>query len=835
MAPSVEKPETWAEFGHLNQEFTQMLENGVKPRFSQDNKLSSLPETRKRYHAVFEGDADAARKEAGSDVIEEEILFPVRDGSKIRALLYRPREAPADGSPLVIMIHGGGFILGNAEMETPPCIAAVKAFSCVAVSIEYRLSPEVKFPVAYEDCWDGLKWFSKNAESYGANLKKGFVLGGTSAGGHISVPLSHRARDEGLTPPLTGIYLSVTPSIVPQALTEKYKPFYRSREALKDGVTLTSKSIDLYDIAVEPDFTSPLWSPLLWPTGHANMPPTFFQVCGSDILRDEALIYERELRLEHGTKTKVIISNKATFETIEIVNTMGNIRDMDIVTHMTWPLLWVAIYCSIGGIGFGIDFGYWSGMLGMKQFKHDFGVYDPQADAYYLPSSWKSAGSGPPIAGLAIGSLISGLIGNRLGRISTFRISSYISIVGIVIQSASIGSYWQLTVGRIINSLALGIVANAVPAYLAEVSPLSIRGTLVNCYQFAIGVGAVLVNTATWGMQARSDQWAYRLVMIIQIVQPIFFVLGSFFIPESPRWLLGKGHQERAISALQTLQSGTPRELIEREAGLIAAAEEENRANFNNSWKECFIGSNLRRTLIATGVQCFKQAQGDSFMSSYSVLFFQSLGVQDVYKIMILFLLTMALSSGFGFYIPDRFGRRPILISTAALMGVCMYIVAGLKGFSLAESASATKGATAALFIWEFAMSVGWSSCVWIVTAEVPSLQLREKTMTIATFSGFCVSILITFVNPFIQDEGYGNLGACVGFLYGGFSFVAAIWAYLTLPETAFRTLEELDELFQADIPTRQFRKFISTGIGAQIAEVEAATRQSKLTDNKLD
>ena len=148
---------------------------------------------------------------------------------------------------------------------------------------------------------------SKNAASLGADLTKGFVLGGTSAGGHISIPLSHRARDEGLSPPLTGVYLGVTPSLPPQALTPKYAPFYRSREALKDGLTLTSKSTALYDVAVEPDFASPLWSPQLWSTGHANLPPTFFQICGADMLRDEALIYERELRLEHGTKTRVIV------------------------------------------------------------------------------------------------------------------------------------------------------------------------------------------------------------------------------------------------------------------------------------------------------------------------------------------------------------------------------------------------------------------------------------------------------------------------------------------------------------------------------------------------
>jgi acetyl esterase/lipase len=82
---------------------------------------------------------------------------------------------------------------------------------------------------------------------------------------------------------------------------------YNSREALKDGYTLTSKSIALYDEELKPDFHSPLWSPLIWPGGHGNTPRTAFQVCGADLFRDEALIYERELRVKNGIDTRIVV------------------------------------------------------------------------------------------------------------------------------------------------------------------------------------------------------------------------------------------------------------------------------------------------------------------------------------------------------------------------------------------------------------------------------------------------------------------------------------------------------------------------------------------------
>uniref|UniRef100_A0A8H7K6Z7 Alpha/beta hydrolase fold-3 domain-containing protein n=1 Tax=Bionectria ochroleuca TaxID=29856 RepID=A0A8H7K6Z7_BIOOC len=292
---SIDDPDTWHLAANTDKELEELLSSGQKPRFSSDGQDQSLTEKRAKYNALFKEDADKIRRQFSVEISEKEIKIPVRDGARVRALVYSPQDVnPDDGRPLVVLIHGGGFILGSAEMEMPTCVAAVREYGCVAVSLEHRLSPEVKFPVAYNDCWDALVWILSHASEFNADPNRGLIFGGTSAGSHISIPLAHKARDEGLKPPISGLFHS-------------YRPLYRSRESLKDGMTLTSKSTAVYDIAVEPDFNSPLWSPLLWPTGHKNLPPTFFQICGADLLRDEALIYERELRLENGVKTRTIV------------------------------------------------------------------------------------------------------------------------------------------------------------------------------------------------------------------------------------------------------------------------------------------------------------------------------------------------------------------------------------------------------------------------------------------------------------------------------------------------------------------------------------------------
>ncbi|KAJ9136745.1 hypothetical protein NKR23_g9608 [Pleurostoma richardsiae] len=93
----------------------------------------------------------------------------------------------------------------------------------------------------------------------------------------------------------------------------------------------------------------------------------------------------------------------------------------------------------------------------------------------------------------------------------------------------------------------------------------------------------------------------------------------------------------------------------------------------------------------------------------------------------------------------------------------------------------------------------------------------------IGTFIGLCVSVLITFVNPYMQNEGYGGLKGRVGFIYGSFSFLAVMWCFFLLPETGKRSLEELDDLFYSKVPAWKFSSYQTSGFGAQLAGVEAA------------
>ncbi|KAI1392923.1 putative lipase/esterase [Hypoxylon trugodes] len=250
-------------------------------------------------------------------VSEEDRKIPVRDGSEIIVRIYRPVTKPAQGSPLIVMYHEGGFSMGDLSDEETNCRLFSRDLGAVCVNVDYRLAPEYPFPTWIEDSWDALKWAAQNATSLGADPSLGFIIGGGSAGGNIAAVLAHIARDEKLSPPLTGQYLCV-PTIMgvtpPNLISPSYRAEYLSHPDVTTNVDPVLKMTSAAEFALhmhgnlKASWTDPRLVPFLYgglEGGHRDLPPAYFQLCGIDPLRDEGLIYERVLREEAGVKTRL--------------------------------------------------------------------------------------------------------------------------------------------------------------------------------------------------------------------------------------------------------------------------------------------------------------------------------------------------------------------------------------------------------------------------------------------------------------------------------------------------------------------------------------------------
>ncbi|KAL3442723.1 general substrate transporter [Aspergillus insuetus] len=318
--------------------------------------------------------------------------------------------------------------------------------------------------------------------------------------------------------------------------------------------------------------------------------------------------------------------------------------------------------------------------------------------------------------------------------------------------------------------------------------------------------------------RTRQDQWQYLTVILCQLIVPLGYITFYVFLPESPRYLVYRGRYDEAEAVLRSL-SNHP-ETIPQEVELLKAQDLEQRELHRaTSLLDCFRGTNLRRTVIAMGVQILQQAQGVSFIQNFIVTFMQQLGFPDPLRSNLIVTGCSFAVHIITFLTFDKIGRRPSLLIGALLMAGTMLGTGGATTTGTAGdySDTAAQASVALLILWYCIYGFTWGPGCWVLAGEVGTGQLRERTLFLASMGSFVTSVPINFVNPYVQAD----LGGGVTFIYGAFSVVAAVWVWWFVPETKDRSLEELDDMFQAKVKTREFRRYVCTGLGAEITNLD--------------
>ncbi|KAG9956007.1 lipase/esterase, partial [Aureobasidium melanogenum] len=164
-----------AKLGEIDPELAEWLKNNPVPKGNWDNI--------KEFRAMRDemGKQSLAALGPAAPHVEESFQnITMRDGFESQIKIHKP--TGKTGGPLIVLVFGGGFVVGDNQQLTPYSRGLARAFDAVVVNTAYRLAPENKFPTAAHDTEDTLLWIAKNAESLGADPSKGFILGGVSAG-----------------------------------------------------------------------------------------------------------------------------------------------------------------------------------------------------------------------------------------------------------------------------------------------------------------------------------------------------------------------------------------------------------------------------------------------------------------------------------------------------------------------------------------------------------------------------------------------------------------------------------------------------------------------------
>ncbi|KFY14267.1 hypothetical protein V492_02729 [Pseudogymnoascus sp. VKM F-4246] len=439
---------------------------------------------------------------------------------------------------------------------------------------------------------------------------------------------------------------------------------------------------------------------------------------------------------------------------------------------------------------------------------------DPANTATCDKNSWIVGfiNSAPYIAICVFAAWISDPVNHILGRRGTIFVAAIFSLLA-PFGEATVQTWPQLVVCRILLGIGMGLKEVTVPVYSAEIAPRTIRGGLVMSWQVWTAFG-ILLGTCANLVFVGTGKLVWRLQFGSAFVPVIPLLIGVYFCPESPRWLLKKRQVSKAYRSLVRLRNSelqAARDLyfihaqLVYEDALLEKSGLSKNSNMFTRFIELFTIPRLRRATQASGVVMLAQQMcGINIMSFYSSTIFRNAGASDI----------VALLASFGFglvnfvfawpavWTIDTFGRRGLLLFTFPNMSWTL-LAAGMAYFIPQEQTAHLGVVLFFVYIYDAFYSPGEGPVPFTYSAEVFPLSHREIGMSwaVATNNFWATVVSLTFPR---QLRAFGTPGA-FGF-YAAMNLVALFLIFCFMPETKQRTLEELDYVFA--VPTRTHTKY---------------------------
>jgi len=445
--------------------------------------------------------------------------------------------------------------------------------------------------------------------------------------------------------------------------------------------------------------------------------------------------------------------------------------------------------------------------LGGFLFGFDSGVINGTVDALQLAFDSDAVGTGFNVAsmllGCAAGAFFAGTLADKFGR----------KPVMIVTAAAFIMSAWGSGISsssaifvffRITGGLAVGAASILAPAYISEIAPPKIRGSLATLQQLMIVVGlfaAFLSNYLIAGAAGGASDlfWggfdAWQWMFWVEILPASVFLSCLFFIPESPRYLVASGRIEEAKAVLNSVanSAGTDDKIADIESTL----DKDVKPKLSDVISK-YTGNIHPIVWVGFGLAVLQQFTGINVVFYYGATLWQAAGFTEE-NALLQNVISGSVNVFFTFVaiaLVDRVGRKPLLMIGALGQGAMLGILALIFGTAaVAEGGNlqleGNMGVYALLaangYIAFFAFS--WGPVMWVMLGEMFPNRFRGSALAFCGLSQWLANFTITMTFPvFLANIG---LGLSYG-IYAFFGFVAFFFVKKFVTETKGRTLEDI-------------------------------------------
>lgn len=451
---------------------------------------------------------------------------------------------------------------------------------------------------------------------------------------------------------------------------------------------------------------------------------------------------------------------------------------------------------------FGYDQGVMGGLLDLPSFVARFPQIDltPGGEVGLNASQklHKSVIQGISVGAYNVGCFCGAIttiwIGNMLGRRRTIFLGSSVMVIGATLQCSSFGLP-QFIVGRIVTGFGNGLNTSTVPTWQSECSKSHRRGQLVMVEGALITGGIMISYWLDFGFSFLDpNPVAWRFPIAFQIVFALIILLLILELPESPRWLVLKGHEDEAMNVLAALSDLPPDDpYISSEFTAIKdTVLEMSRGSFSDLFTMT-EDRHLHRTVLAYVNQMFQQISGINLITYYAATIYQNeIGLSGFTS------RILAAANGTEYFLAswiavftiEKFGRRQLMLFGAAGQSFSMVILAIMDSIG-----GKGPGIVAALFLFIFNsfFAVGWLGMTWLYPAEIVPLRIRAPANALSTSANWAFNFMVVMITP----VAFTSIGYKTYIIFAVINAFMVPSVYFFFPETAYRSLEEMDSIFR--------------------------------------
>jgi major inositol transporter-like SP family MFS transporter len=441
----------------------------------------------------------------------------------------------------------------------------------------------------------------------------------------------------------------------------------------------------------------------------------------------------------------------------------------------------VAVIATFGGLLFGYDTGVINGAL------------EPMKDDLGLTSGTEGFVVSILIFGAAIGALIGGRLSDTYGRRHNILMLAGLFALGTI--GCVLSPSWEvLAVFRFVLGLAVGGASATVPVYLAEVSPVETRGSMVTRNEVMIVSGqfaAFVINALIFNIWGEHDGvWRYMLLVAVLPAFALFF--GMLRMPESPRWLTGQDRNDDALDVLKQIRSD---ERAEAEMAEVHRLAEEEKESQTGGWADLAVPWIRRLVIVGIGLGVFQQFTGINSIMYYGSQLLEDAGFSAKAAVIANTAngLFSVLGITVGILLMNKVDRRTMLLVGFGLT-TFFHLLVGMSARFLPDNDFKPYFILLFVILFVFSMQGTIGPLVWLLLAEIFPLKIRSFAMGVCVFCHWLANACVAFgFPPMVDAVGIAN----TFFLFAALGIAALVFIATMVPETRGISLEEFEEKFR--------------------------------------